>query len=216
MKYLELFKTAGISDMYNVFIPDMRNSGNSQSGHTYMGWEFAEDTLSCIKHLQEKHGQKNVILYGFSMGSMAISAMYLRPELKNQLETCGVTVEKIIMDSPLSNARDIMVTRANTEMKIPRFMTSLGMTIADLFIEGDLDMLALRNHLSIAGIPVLVLQSKADPKTPWVCYEKEQAFFNENVKVAIFEDAYHVAIYPDARYKAQYTDIVSAFIKGRP
>ena len=43
MTYLALIDSLDLDTMYNVFIPDLRNSGRSQASETFMGYKFAEE-----------------------------------------------------------------------------------------------------------------------------------------------------------------------------
>ncbi|MDA0194329.1 MAG: hypothetical protein O2887_04580 [Bacteroidetes bacterium] len=103
MKYLELFRNGGLDTLYNIFIPDLRNSGKSQNAVTSMGYEFAEDISSSLLWLNKNKKQDSFILYSFSMGSMAVAVMLNRDDLTDQLRNNEISISKIILDSPLSN-----------------------------------------------------------------------------------------------------------------
>ena len=55
MKYLELIKDYGLDSLYNVFIPDLRNSGKSDESKTGMGYEFAPQRHSPAAGTNQVH-----------------------------------------------------------------------------------------------------------------------------------------------------------------
>ena len=67
MKYLALVDSLELDSAYNIFIPDLRNSGKSAPSKTYMGYKFGEDVTASLLMLQQKLGQDTIILYGFSV-----------------------------------------------------------------------------------------------------------------------------------------------------
>ena len=72
MKYLALVDSLDLDTAYNVFIPDLRNSGRSAVATTYMGYKFGEDVAASLLMLRNNFEQDTVMLYAFSMGAMAV------------------------------------------------------------------------------------------------------------------------------------------------
>lgn len=56
---------------YNVFIIDFMGSGESEGNTTTIGWDEAKNVKSSYEYLIER-GDKNIILFGTSMGAAAI------------------------------------------------------------------------------------------------------------------------------------------------
>jgi len=103
MKYLEIIKDYGLDSLYNIFMPDLRNSGKSDEAKTGMGYEFAEDITGTMKMLQSKFNQNDFVLWGFSMGAMGSITSINRPDLKKKLIENGIQINKLILASPLAN-----------------------------------------------------------------------------------------------------------------
>ncbi len=120
MKYLELFQSAGIDTLYNVMIPDLRNSGRPQPDVTMTGFEFAEDIATNMLWLSENKQQTDIVLYGFSMGAMAVATLVNRSELVDQINNAGINISKIILDSPVANVEK----SSDVVEQIPVFLNS--------------------------------------------------------------------------------------------
>jgi len=170
MKYLSLVDSLDLDTFYNVFIPDLRNSGTSESGSTYMGYRFGEDLTAGIQQLDTSFGQKNFILYGFSMGAMAICNAISRPDLKARYAE-DIRFEKIILDSPLANVKETLRMSAGSVPAAEHFFDR----IFDLYsneINGFGDSMKLSSLLD-PTIPTLILQSADDKTTEISILEQE-------------------------------------------
>ena len=76
MKYLEIIRNAGLNSRYAVFLPDLRNSGESDESVTMMGYDFAEDIVSAMAYCRKKYGTRRFVLYAFSQGAMGAAVAY--------------------------------------------------------------------------------------------------------------------------------------------
>ena len=56
---------------YNTFLVDFMGAGNSEGNQTTIGYREGEEVKSCYDFLRRK-GEQNIILYGTSMGAVAI------------------------------------------------------------------------------------------------------------------------------------------------
>lgn len=56
---------------YNTMLVDFAGSGGSEGNETTVGYKEAQDVKACYDYLVHK-GEKNILLYGVSMGSAAI------------------------------------------------------------------------------------------------------------------------------------------------
>ena len=106
MKYLSLIDSLQLDTLYNIFIPDLRNSGKSQSAKTYMGYKFGEDVIASMLMLNNEYKQDTLLLYGFSMGAMATLVAIGRDDLVKQYTNKNIVIEYIILDSPLVNVKE--------------------------------------------------------------------------------------------------------------
>jgi len=211
MKYLVLFKETGIDREYGVFIPDFRNSGLSDSGKTLMGDKFAEDAYFTMKYLKTKYGYDNFIVYGFSMGAMAAAVLNSNPELPK----LGISIEKIIMDSPLADVEANMYFNATEVIGLPGFLARLGFYFGDLKHNGKLSAMKLSKLIKDIKKPVLILQAENDPKTPAKILKKEMVLLkdNGNIEFKFFKTGEHVKIYQNVNNRAEYIKKVADFIK---
>ena len=57
---------------YNVMLVDLRGHGNSEGNITTIGYREAEEVKLAFEYLQQK-GEKNIILFGTSLGGVVIS-----------------------------------------------------------------------------------------------------------------------------------------------
>lgn len=73
----EVFRELG----YNTFLVDFMGSGGSEGNQTTIGVLEAEQVKTCFEYLTQK-GEKNIFLFGTSMGSVAIMKAISDMEIK--------------------------------------------------------------------------------------------------------------------------------------
>ena len=216
LKFLQLFKDMQLDDKYNIFLPDLRNSGKSDESRTAFGYYFARDIFNTVKMLKEKFDTKNFILYGFSQGGMgsALVPYLYKEELKNE----DICIEKLILDSPVSNVKQILLINSKIgKIKIPRFFVEYIHSIFNRRID---DMLyKLRLSVILGLVPTLILQSEKDEVTPYYIindeYEKikSRILNGEDIikpQFKAFRKGQHVRIY--LQYKWEYTNSIQNFL----
>ncbi len=214
MKYLTLVDSLQLDTCYNVFIPDLRNSGKSEPAKTYMGYKFGEDVTASLLMLHQKYQQDTFFLYGFSMGAMAIANAVGRPELSEKEQAEGIMVEKIILDSPLANVKKTLHEQANEVPIAKPFFNKVFSKYSDE-IHGFGEQMKLSELLD-ANIPTLILQSEDDKTTlPKILKEevKEMPQFNR-LKVVYFHGPDHVRTFQDPTTKVAYIDAVRGFVSS--
>ncbi len=211
LKYLELVSDYGIDTLYNVFIPDLRNSGKSQEAKTALGYEFAEDITASMQMLKDKYNQQEFVLWGFSMGAMASAITVNRPDLVEYQKANGLVVNKLILASPLSNAEKTSWVGAQ-DMGIPRFIFDAAWSGFDPVIDDWSENMKFSYLLSNNRLPTLVLYSNGDMTTPAEILEGEIEGMM-NVYPVLFQDADHVQIYTTPEYKERYGSRVDAFLR---
>ena len=194
---------------YNFFIPDLRNSGKSDVARTKMGYCFGQDIFHTMEMLNEKFGKNNFTLYGFSqggMGSAIASKMYIKTLRKK-----GIIIEKLILDSSISNIRKRIKEDAR-KRRVPKFIVSVIVRIFNLRVGSHLDKLKLSYLLK--RIPTLIIQSKNDKATTYgmLMEEYNELAQNENIKLKVFEKGSHTRIYADPECKDEYAEAVKEFL----
>lgn len=218
LRFLQLFSDMSLSEEYNIFIPDLRNSGKSDIAKTAFGYFFARDIYSTIKMLNTKFSYNNFILYGFSQGAMGCASVpYL---YKEELDNENIKIEKLILDSPISNIKKIIIKNAKIKgIPIPRILTYLSLKIFDKHIDYRLDEMNLSNLLGI--VPTLIIQSEKDMLTPYFHVKEEFEKFNirkeknanlASVQFKAFRKGQHVRTYLE--YKQEYTQTINKFLES--
>ena len=211
MKYLQLVKEFGLDSLYNVFIPDHRNSGKSQEASTAMGYKFAEDLGGVMKMLHERYGQQNFVLWGFSMGAMASATAVNRPEIQEMMTAKDLTVEKLILTSPLCNVQETLSVAA-ADMGIPAFISDMSYNKFSKRHEGFTDRMKFSQLLADRPLPALVLYGDVDTTTPAPLLEAELEGLS-NVQAHVFKNAEHVQLYTQPQHRARYGQLISDFLR---
>ncbi|PWJ44174.1 alpha/beta hydrolase [Sediminitomix flava] len=215
MKYLEMMRETQLDTLYNVFIADFRNSGESANQDltiqkTYMGYKFAEDLAGGIEYLKKEKGQKKFTLYGFSMGAMTIFTYIGREDLKHDISS----IDKIIVDSPLSNV-PALIHDQSSSMHVPDAIFDEAIDLVNHDINGYFNKLTMADQLKDFDKPILVLQSKTDPTTPLKYTESElKKMKGKNIQTWIVEDAGHVKMYSKPKYHKEYIQRVNTFLRN--
>ncbi|WP_064591723.1 alpha/beta hydrolase [Streptobacillus moniliformis] len=216
LKFLQLFIDMQLDEEYNIFIPDLRNSGKSDEAKTAFGYRFSEDIKNTMLMLNEKFNTKDFILYGFSQGGMGSA---LVPYLyEKELNEKDIIISKIILDSPVSNVKETILYHALfLGFKIPYAIMSFPLARFNFRIDGKLNELRLSKILG--KVPTLILQSEKDETTPYDMVNEEYKIIkNKNVEdpsvikpiFKAFRKGQHVRIY--LQYKWEYTYTIQNFL----
>jgi len=102
----EIFQKLG----YNTFLVDFMGSGGSAGNQTTIGFKEAAEVKTCFDHLTAQ-GEKNIYLFGTSMGAVAI----MKAISDYQLNAKG-----IIIECPFGSMYKTVCARFQT-MKVPTF-----------------------------------------------------------------------------------------------
>ncbi len=211
MKYLEVVKDYGLDSLYNVFIPDHRNSGKSEAAATALGYEFAEDIVAAMTMLKGRERQREFVLWGFSMGAMASAVAVNRPDLVDYMDRENLKVNKLILASPLSNVKETAWVEGKN-IGVPKFIFEQAWNSFDKEVEGWSDQMKFSFLLSNNKLPVLVLYGTGDSQTPHEILESEiEGLYN--VIPIMFDDAEHVQLYTRPEYKDRYGQKVNDFLR---
>ncbi len=215
MKYLALIDSLNLREQYNIFIPDLRNSGKSQPAKTYMGYKFAEDLLGAIHILSKDKEQKHFILYGFSMGGMAIQELVGDPRFRKDLKKEHISIDRLILDSPLSNVKETLWINSK-EVGLPYFMFDMAWRKFNRSVNGNGEKMRLSTLLKNVSIPVLILQSHDDRTTPAFVLQTELEILGpkSNIHVVYFSGTKHVRTFQNPEKMHKYIRTVSDFFKN--
>jgi alpha-beta hydrolase superfamily lysophospholipase len=95
---------------YNTLLVDFMGSGGSEGNQTTIGFDEAEQVRSCYNHLV-KQGEKSIVLFGTSMGAVAI--------LK-AIDAFNLNPAAIITECPYGTMYETVCARFKT-MNVPAF-----------------------------------------------------------------------------------------------
>ena len=207
LAYLRLVKDLDLDKTHNIFIPDLRNSGQSSGAVTALGYYVADDIYNSLRFLKEEKGNTGFILHGFSMGALGITIAMKRyeEELKN------VDVRYLLLDSPVSNARKVMSYEVTQRMGLPGFVAFIGTTALDMKLGFALNSMKLSETLKNTDTPTLIMWAADDDKVPGEFLEEETSGLPASlVKVVHFDTGNHSRLY--LLKKQKYTETVGRFI----
>lgn len=213
LKFLQIFCDIDKEQKYNIFIPDLRNSGKSDESITAFGYFFARDVYSTMIMLKEKYSLDNFILYGFSQGAMGIAACTYF--FKEKLEKENIKIDKMILDSPVSNISEIIAYNAKLfNRRIPKIVLLPAFISLNKIVDKKLSKMRLSHLLGV--VPTLIIQSQKDRVTPFSIVKKEYEKLDEEkrklTRFKAFRKGQHVRIYLE--YKEEYTQTINKFLES--
>ena len=223
MKFVKMFKDLGLHENYNFFIPDYRNSGNASSAQTELGNKFAEDLAATLLMVNEKYGTKDFVLYSFSMGALATADFMWRSDLQEKTTSKNITIQKMIFDSPLSNAPGVIELGSKRmgayDFMIEEVLENLSDEIRLPNGEKVFDKMRFSVLLKDVKQPMLMLQSEDDIPTPAKFLKEELGILNsKNIKVVYFDNPSkaeftHVRMY--IHHKERYENLIKDFLEKK-
>ncbi|MBQ0012011.1 MAG: hypothetical protein KBT07_04830 [Clostridiales bacterium] len=159
---------------YNVFLFDLRNSGESDGaicGYGYLEWQ---DVLGAIKHVKKISVTKNVILYGIGSGCSACllaidklppsSDSEVLEKYSKKIVDLGFDVNYIvglILDSPAKNSDDYITPFVEKNSKFA-FVTKYFVPYAIRVSAGEGGNYNLATQISRLPIPVCIIYGGRD------------------------------------------------------
>jgi len=191
---------------YNTFLVDFMGSGGSEGNQTTIGYWEAEQVKSCYFYLRDK-GEQNIVLFGNSMGSVAIM---------KAISDFAIKPNSIIIECPFGSAYKTVTARFKT-MNTPAFPMA-GLL---LFWGGFQNCFWAFGHnpneyAKNIHCPTLLLYGEKDEK---VSIEEINEIFSNLVSdktLKIYEEAGHENYL--IKYKSEWTNDIKDFLrteKGR-
>ncbi|KAF8822405.1 hypothetical protein IE077_003832 [Cardiosporidium cionae] len=165
LPFLQIAHKKGIIADHHTVLMDLRNTGASTTVRRDLGIDGAADLFDMIVYMKKHLGITSVSLYSQSMGSMAV--MLLATNYKEKLSEMGITLDRIIMDSPVVNVKEALRTQISGSPVGAKMLQYLF----DVFFpflnrRGNYVIDDLRASHLFSNLPTrktLILQSKEDP-----------------------------------------------------
>jgi len=187
---------------YNTLLVDFMGSGGSEGNQTTIGYYEVEEVKTCFDYLHNE-GEKNIILFGTSMGAVAI----MKAERDYKLNA-----QSIIIECPFG--RMLKTVQARFElMGIPSFPMANLLVFWGGF-QNNFDAFAHNptRYAKKIKCPTLLIYGAKDPKVSKGEIEKIYKKLKGKKKLIIYENAGHDN-YLDA-YKAEWTADVKSFLEA--
>lgn len=94
---------------YNILLVDFRGHGNSQGDYCTIGYKEGEEVKLAVDYLKSK-GEKNIILWGTSMGAAAITSAF---------HNYHIQPSAVILELPFNNLHSAVAARVKL-MNLPK------------------------------------------------------------------------------------------------
>lgn len=197
-KESETFKEMGFSTL----LLDFRAHGNSEGNTTTIGFDESEDVKLAYDYIKTK-GEKNIVLWGISMGASTITKSIYDYQLKPQ---------KVILEMPFGTIEDAVEGRLKLmglpPQPIATLLTFWGGAEHGFWAFGMKPQEFVKN----ISCPVLLQWGKNDPR---VTKSEEDILFSNipgpNKKFVVYENAAHESLCKKEPVK--WKTEVAAFLK---
>lgn len=179
---------------YNVLIPSMRASSESEGKYIGMGWLDKEDLKCWINLIIQENSNSKIVLHGSSMGAATV-AMASGDELPKN-------VKAIIEDSGYTSVWDIFASEAKARFNLPTFpILNMFELMANIKAKYDIKEASALNQVKKATIPMLFIHGDRDDFVPvYMCDQLYEAANCKKEKLII-----HNAGHTESKYKEPET-----------
>jgi hypothetical protein len=185
---------------YNTFLVDFMGSGGSEGNQTTIGYLEAEEVKTCFDFLTH-HGERNIYLFGTSMGAVAIM---------KAISDYNIKPKGIVIECPFGSMYQTVCARFKA-MKAPTFpMASL------LVFWGGLQngfWAFGHNPTEYAkkiNCPALLMYGGVDEKVSRKEIDEIFAKLKGQKQLKVYQDAGHENYL--TKYKSEWTMNVEAFL----
>ncbi len=186
---------------YNTFLVDFRAHGNSEGNACTIGYDEAEDVKLAYDFLK-KRGEKNIILFGVSLGAATVSKAINDYELQPS---------KVILEMPFGSLYDAVKGRLKM-MNLPAQPLAPMLTFWGGSMHGFWAFnLEPAEYAKQIECPVLLQWGKQDPR---VSQQETELIYNNissNKKMVVYENSGHESFCKKETEK--WTSEVTAFLQ---
>ncbi|RPI17692.1 MAG: alpha/beta hydrolase [Ignavibacteriae bacterium] len=185
---------------YNTMLVDFMGSGGSEGNHTTIGYKESEEVKTCYDYIKE-HGEKNIILFGSSMGAVAI--------LK-AIKDYQITPAALILECPFASLYRTICNRFDI-VKIPRFPMAQMLTFWG-GVQNGFWAFGFNPHeyAKYVESPTLLLFGEKDDRVGRDEIDKIYFYLNCKKKLVTFPEAGHENYLK--KYKPEWTNEVRDFL----
>ena len=175
---------------YNVLIPYMRATGESEGEYIGMGWLDKEDLKCWIDLIIEQNRNSNIILHGSSMGAATV--------LMASGDTLPNNIKAIIEDSGYTSVWNIFASEAKARFNLPAFpVLNMFEVVANYRAKYDIKEASALEQVKKASVPILFIHGDNDDFVPeYMCEQLYESANCKKDKLII-----HGAGHTESRYK---------------
>lgn len=144
---------------YNVLIPSMRATEESEGKYIGMGWLDKDDIIGWINKIIKKDNNAKIILHGSSMGAATV--------LMASGEKLPSNVKAIIADSSYTSVWDIFKSELKARFNLPSFpLMQMFRLIAIIQAKYDIKEASVIDQVKKSNTPTLLIHGDADDFVP--------------------------------------------------
>ena len=144
---------------YNVLIPSMRATEESEGKYIGMGWLDKDDIIGWINKIIEKDKNAKIILHGSSMGAATV--------LMASGEKLPSNVKAIIADSSYTSVWDIFKSELKARFNLPPFpLMQMFRVLAQIQAKYDIKEASVIDQVKKSNTPTLLIHGDADDFVP--------------------------------------------------
>lgn len=171
---------------YEVFMLDFRGSGGSSLRQTSIGYYESDDVAASVQFAEKNFGWENLIVYGQSMGSVAI----LKAVHDGKIHPSKIIIEGVY-DRTLS-----AVNNRFASMNVPSFPSSYVLVFWGSMIEKFNGF--SHNPLDYArsvDCPIMFMHGENDPRATLDQARNVYEQIQSEKRLIVFEDAVHESLH---------------------
>lgn len=195
----ETFRALG----YRTLLIDFPGSGGSEGDDTTIGYREAQDVRAVYEYARQQFPEEKLILYGFSMGAVAIM---------RAIDVYGITPDALVLGCPFSTMRETVYNRF-------RMLSIPPIVFADLLVLwGGMQhgyWAFAHNPIDYAKritIPTLLLYGQQDQRVTLAETEQIYQALTGPKQLVIFEQADHESY--AAHDAERWKEVVSSFLEN--
>ena len=175
---------------YNVLIPSMRASNDSEGQYIGMGWLDKDDLQCWINLIIEQNDNAEIILHGSSMGAATV--------LMASGDKLHKNVKAIIEDSGYTSVWDIFASEAKARFNLPTFpILNMFELVANIRAKYDIKEASAVEQVKKSNVPILFIHGDSDDFVPeYMCEELYEVANCKKDKLII-----HNAGHTESKYK---------------